>query len=41
VTSTGAQLRKSPQGSFIRGLMTDIISSGIDYIEKNRNKLGK
>ena len=41
VTSTGAQLRKSTQGSFLRGLMTEIISSGIDYIEKNRNKLGK
>jgi multidrug efflux system membrane fusion protein len=41
VTQTGAQMRNTPQGSFLRGLMTNIISSGIDYIEKNRNKLGK
>lgn len=41
MTSTGAQLRNTPQGSFLRGLMTNIISSGITYIEQNRNKLGK
>jgi hypothetical protein len=41
VTQTGSQMRNTPQGSFLRGLMTNIISSGIDYIEKNRNKLGK
>ena len=41
VASSFAQMRKTPQGSFLRGLMTDIITSGISYIEKNRNKLGK
>jgi DNA-binding PadR family transcriptional regulator len=41
VTPTGAQMRKTPQGSFLRGLMSNIISSGIDYIEKHRNILGK
>ena len=34
-------MRKTPQGSFLRGLMSNIISSGIDYIEKHRNILGK
>ena len=41
VTQSGAQMRNTPQGSVLRGLMTNISSSGIDYIEKNRNKLGK
>ena len=32
-------LRNSPQGKFMRGLMSEIIKTGISYTEKNRKKL--
>ena len=35
------KMRSSKGGSFIRGLIIEILDTGIKYIEKNRNKLGK
>ena len=32
-------LRKSPQAKFMRGLMSEVIQTALDYIEKNRKKL--
>ena len=40
-TPTGAKLRSSAQGIFLRGLMVNIITTSIEYIENNRNKLRK
>lgn len=36
-----SKLRSEPSGIFIRGLMSEILNTGIKYIEKNRDKLGK
>jgi hypothetical protein len=35
------KMRNSNSGTFLRGLMKEVLDSGIKYIEKNRNKLGK